>query len=526
MERKNRRLLRSSLWISAFALATATFGATLSGCRVNESDVRRWGMTERGPDKLTAVFTHEKYEHKLRVEAGLELMRMKPRSGRRVGISRLIESLALLSPEERKKLIDGMLPHIVSNMKAPPPQAAPGQPVPPDPSFAYKDAAMAMLTYDKAVLVSDDASRKQLTDALIEWSHHDFEHRLDNTTQMFGMEQMMRTIGAPAVKGLPALITENSKYDRIASLVAEQGDQHTKEAAATKLVELAKATGSQAWIDKTKPSVEEANRASKITPTPEQLQKQLAQYQEEALTKIFASIKKVGTRPAIDYCLSVASDKTQSEKRRQAALAAIEGRLDRNNPGDIEKVLALAAADETPDSLRDLAFQRVGEMPRDQVVQKLYGMFNSKKWKVRWVAAGTVLRMSSTDQLGEFMSRLPGGLAPGFALTEPLSYGGLIDKMTVKGPKPREAVMPFLKEGGLAARLTALGFFYATGKAADVKLLAPYENDRFPVPKTDDPEAKWQCEVPKADGKETETKDIKDVGEFVRFCVTPAMKAR
>src|SRR5688500_17332515 len=113
MERKNRRLLRSSLRISAFVLATATFGATLSGCRVNESDVRRWGMTERGPDKLTAVFTHEKYEHKLRVEAGLELMRMKPRSGRRVGISRLIESLALLSPEERKKLIDGMLPHIV-----------------------------------------------------------------------------------------------------------------------------------------------------------------------------------------------------------------------------------------------------------------------------------------------------------------------------------------------------------------------------------------------------------------------------
>jgi hypothetical protein len=111
-------------------------------------------------------------------------------------------------------------------------------------------------------------------------------------------------------------------------------------------------------------------------------------------------------------------------------------------------------------------------------------------------------------------------------MTEPLSYGGLIEKMTVKGPKPREAVMPFLKEGSLAARLTALGFFYATGKATDAKVLAPFEADRWPVPKTDDPEAKWQCEVPKADGKETETKDIKDVGEFVRFCVTPAMKAR
>ena len=527
MERRNRRQLVSSLRISAFVLATAAFGATLVGCRVNESDVKRWGSTEHGPDKLAAVLTHDKYDTQLRVEAGLELLRMKPRSGRRIGISRLIECLAQLSPEERKKLIDGMLPHILTQMKAPPPVVAAGQPAPPDPSFAYKDAAMAMLTYDKAVLVSDDASRKQLTDALIDWSQHDFEHRLDNSTQMFGMEQMMRTIGAPAVKGLPVLISgEGSKYDRIASLVAELGDQQAKEATAAKLVDLAKQTGSPAWIEKTKPSVVEANRASKIDPTPEQLKKQLEQYQEEALTKIFASIKKVGTRPALDYCLSVAGDKSQNEKRRQAALAAIEGRLDRNNPGDTEKVMALAAADDTPDSVRDLAFQRIGEMPREQVVHKLYGMFNSHKWKVRWVAAGTVLRMSSTDQLAEFMARLPGGLAPGFAMTEPLSYGGLIDKMTVKGPKPREAVMPFLKEGNLAARLTALGFFYATGKAADAKVLAPLEADRFPVPKTDDPEAKWQCEVPKADGKETETKDIKDVGEFVRFCVTPAMKAR
>jgi hypothetical protein len=526
MERKSRRQLTSSLRISAFVLATAALGASVSGCRVSETDVKRWGQTQHGPDKLAAVITHDKYDPQLRVEAGLELIRMKPRSGRRIGISLLIDCLAQLSPEERKKLIEAMLPQILAQMKAPPPVATPGQPLPPDNSYPYKDAAIAMLTYDKAVLVTDDAARKQLTEALIDWSHHDFEHRLDNSTQMFGMEQMMRTLGAPAVKGLPGLITENSKYDRIATLVAELGDQPTKEAAATKLVELAKSTGSQAWLDKMKPQLEEANKASKINPTPDQLKKQLEQYQEEALTKIFASIKKVGTRPATEYCLTVAADKSLSEKRRQAALAAIEGRLDRSNAGDVEKMFAIAGADDTPDSLRDLAFQRIGEMPREQVVQKLYGLFNGRKWKVRWVAASTVLRMSSTDQLGEFMNRLPPGLATGFALTEPLSYGGLIEKMTVKGPKPREAVVPFLKEGQLAARLTALGFFYAAGKKEDIKLLAPYENDRYPVPKTDDPEAKWQCEVPKADGKENETKDIKDVGEFVRFCVTPAMKAR
>ena len=155
------------------------------------------------------------------------------------------------------------------------------------------------------------------------------------------------------------------------------------------------------------------------------MQQQLAQYQDEALTKVFAAIKKVGTRPAVDYCLAIAIDKGQTEKRRQAALAALEGRVDCNNPGDVDKVLFLASAEDTPDSVRDLAFQRVGEMPRDQVVGKLYPLFASKKWKVRWVAAGTVLRMSGTDQLAEFMSKLPSGPAVGLRDDRaPLVRGG------------------------------------------------------------------------------------------------------
>jgi hypothetical protein len=517
---------RFTEWFLASALLMASAsaaGTMLVGCRVNDSDVRRWGTTEHGPDKLVAVLTHDKYDWPLRVEAALELMRMKPRSGRRVGINHLVESLAQLTPDERKRIIDDMRPTLVAQMKLAPPVAAPGQAPPPDPSYAYKDATMAMLTYDRAVLVSDEATRKELTDALINWSQRDFDRRFDNTAQMFGMEQMMRAFGAPAVRGLPALISvDSAKYDRIASLVAELGDQPTKEATAAKLVEMAKYTGSQAWIDKTKASVDEANKASKITATPDQLHRQLVQYQDESLTKVFASLKKVGTKAAVDYCLAFASDKSQNEKRRQAALAALEGRLDRSNQGDIEKVLALAAADETPDSVRDLAFQRIGEMPRDHVVGKLYSLFGSRKWKVRWVAATTVLKMSSTDQLPEFMARLP---VFGLALSEPLTYGGNIDKMTVRGPKPRDAVMPFLREGSVAARLTALGYFYATGKASDASLVAQFEGDRTLIPRTDDPEGKWQCEIAKGD-KETETKEVKDVGDFARFCVQPAVKAR
>src|ERR1700691_4470850 len=78
------------------ALAFGLLGGTLfaSGCRVNENDVHRWESTERGPEKLVAVVEHDKYAYPLRTEAALSLIRMRPRSGRRIGIELLTNSLS------------------------------------------------------------------------------------------------------------------------------------------------------------------------------------------------------------------------------------------------------------------------------------------------------------------------------------------------------------------------------------------------------------------------------------------------
>ena len=77
-------------------LALSSRGAALgaSGCRVNEDDVHRWESTAHGPDKLTAVLLHDKYDNALRVEAALSLIRMKPRAGRRIGIQIMVDTLA------------------------------------------------------------------------------------------------------------------------------------------------------------------------------------------------------------------------------------------------------------------------------------------------------------------------------------------------------------------------------------------------------------------------------------------------
>jgi hypothetical protein len=158
------------------------------------------------------------------------------------------------------------------------------------------------------------------------------------------------------------------------------------------------------------------------------------------------------------------------------------------------------------------------------VIERLYGLFGSDNWKVRWVAAELVLKMSDTSQLKEFFERA--GRIEGMAITEPLRYGALIGSM--KGPaKPAEVVSGFLGPSHPApARLTAFGYYYNHGTKADLGRLSGYESDRQHTPACakDAQDCEWKCEVA-ADGKR-ETKDISTIGEFVEFCVKPAVEKR
>ena len=60
--------------------------------------------------------------------------------------------------------------------------------------------------------------------------------------------------------------------------------------------------------------------------------------------------------------------------------------------------------------------RRVGEMPRKLVVDRLYPMFDSKEWKIRWVAAELILKMSDSSHIDEFMTHL--GHSKGMSITE------------------------------------------------------------------------------------------------------------
>ena len=159
-------------WARRLGVVAIAFGVlgSAAGCAVSESDVHRWESTVRGPYKLVAVVTHDKYSLPLRIEAAMSLLRMPPRGGRRMGIAYLCDkykdddlndtdgALASISEDSRKKIVNGLVPLIIAEIQKPPPgKTADGRKAD-DPSVPFKDAAFAMLSHEPS-LVSDPKTK-------------------------------------------------------------------------------------------------------------------------------------------------------------------------------------------------------------------------------------------------------------------------------------------------------------------------------------------------------------------------------
>ncbi|MBX3186193.1 MAG: hypothetical protein KF819_04225 [Labilithrix sp.] len=529
---------RQSFGACALGVALAMLAGSAAGCRVAESDVKRWETTQRGPYKLIAVVTHDKYSWELRTEAAIALVRMPPRGGVRQGISLLVDkykdedgitregALNQLPEDARRQIVDLMAPELIKQLEPPPPARTPEGRMPADPTIPFKDATFAMLTHEPP-LVSTDKTRQDLKAALTKWAQTGFEDRVENGAQQFGLEQMMRFLGPESVRTLPGIINENAtRLDRIASLINDVGDDATKLKASEALVELAKKYNTKEWLEAQTRIVKEHNAKNNTKADENQVAAQVDKIQERRLTEeVFPAMKKVGGRPAIDYLFGYAAANNPAE-RRKLALAALEGRVDKNNPADLDRLFAIVRNEDIPDAVRDVAFHRMGEFPKEQIVPKLFTLFDPKKWKTRWVAAETILKTMTTRQVPELMARLPKTPATKMGMTEPLSYGGAIRKMEPGAgePKPRDVIAPYLTSRELGAKLTALGYFWE-GKKADHGVVQPFAEDSTPLPKCEkEDECSWSCDVPKAPGsKETEPKELKTVGEFVKHCLIPSM---
>ncbi|HVZ35857.1 MAG TPA: hypothetical protein VG963_25695 [Polyangiaceae bacterium] len=501
-----------------------SLGAAL-GCRTDSDDVHRWANREQGPRKLAAVMTHDKYPDGLRVEAALTLVAMKPRAGRRVGLDELLSSLGQLPAPSRAKIIAGLVPRLEQELERPAPTQTPGSVHPADVSFPYKDAAFALLTNEGQELISNPADRDRLRTALSDWVLADFAGRMDESSQVYGMGQLLAELGAAGARRLPQLIVPDApKLGNIAGFIAENGDAATKLEGSRRLVEIAQDVDSDAWLRRKAASLREANRASGQKVEGARFDAQLALYQDEELLRVFACLKQVGGAPALEHLLALARDPKHSEKRREAALAALEGHVDANDAAFVSGLLQLAGADDTPDTVRDQALRRVAELPRQQIIGPLYALFANKNWKVRWVAAGIVLQHSEVQHLAEFMSKLGAIKSMGFA--EPTSYGKLIASLPGT-PAPGAVIAAYAATTQpVPVRLTALAYYLEQGTREQLALVEPYHADPTRVPECakNIDGCEWSCEIT-VNGEQV-VKPVQTVGDFVEYCVKPAMQQR
>ncbi|NUP13979.1 MAG: hypothetical protein HOW73_48715 [Polyangiaceae bacterium] len=502
-----------------------------SGCRVTQDDLHRWEGTEQGPVKLTSVVKHDKYDMPLRVEAAVSLIRMKPRKGRYEGIDKLVIAFDELQANEREPILAGLLPIINAELRKDPPAAQAGQPAPPDPSFAYKDAAYALFTYENEQLIVDPAQREELRASLKYWAMKDFDRRLENKAQKTSMEQLLQFLGPEGVDQLPEKITKDARnYEKIADLIDKIASKETKEAASAKLVEYTKYVLSKEWLDAKEPIVREGNAVRNITVTPEEFKGQLEAYQDEELQRALSAMKKVGGRPAVEFALDLGGNRDVKEDHRVWALAALELRIDPKNAKDVEKLFAIAMDDDkkTGGKVKDMAFSRIGEMEREQVIGKLYDTFTkATDWKVRRQAGSIILRMSEMKHLGEFMGKLPEKEAKGFAMGEATTYGDYF--VDWKEGDIRKELEKYIGESATPAqRSVAFSFYLVRGEPKDLKMLEAFKADKGPLPSCETAEGcKWECYVPKDEKNpesEKELKEVKTIGEYVTHCVEPVIK--
>ena len=522
---------RAAILVGGIAVGTGG----LQGCAVTEGDVQRWSTTERGPEKLASVVRHTKYRPELRVSAADALIRVKPRSGKRIGIDGLLSTLAELSDTERAVVTNGLIPLLVEEMGKDRPQKNADGTWPQDPSVPFKDAAFGLISHEPSLVGGEDGMKQKLEAALALWVQTDFENRVDISSQLFGIEQVARFLGPQAVNQLPKLLDARStKLDRISTLIADIASAETKAAASTRLVEIARSIDSNGWLEKSGgEDVKKANAKSGYKPDAASYAKQLEMYRDQEMEKLFSAMKKVGGHDAALFAAGFAADATKPANRRKAALASLEGHGSELHAAESEKIFNVAKDDSTPDDVRDLAFARLGELKKTDVEKKLYSLFDNKRWKIRWVSAQVLLRSLDPAQIETFLSHLPPSAATTMGMSEAFTYGDLIRKLEPKGSSAASAVKPIdvLKAhmapgpaSGMGARLTAIGAFYE-GRKTDIGLVKPFEGDPTPISKCkDEDECGWVCDFPPDDPK-SQPKVIGTIGDFVTFCVIPSMRS-
>jgi hypothetical protein len=454
-----------NLTFSFLFLATFTLGST--GCRVTENDVETWKGTVKGPSKMVAVLLAEKYDLQLRTKAALALVEMQ-RSDLD-GTGELLATLQKLDPATREKVLTGLVPGLAKAMSEG--KVEPGTEPPPG-QIRAKDAAFALISQ----AAPSAETRKGLTTALMAWYVTDFDGR--SLAGAYSAEQVVRQLGASAAGSLVDALNARSPQQaliKLAELIAQVGDVETKKRAAHKLVEIEVEMNGAPFLDWLKQQINSQLAATPGTKVdPARVDKTALLNRDKFIDDgVIPAMRHLADQPEIaNRLLAIAQDSAGPDNRRTRALQALQGKAREEH---LDALLKIALDPKAPTSVRDYAFDRVGDTQSARAIPALWPLVqDATDQRLRWRAGELVLALGGTSVLAEFISKLPAGPDVKYEPEELEGYATRLGQMT---PLPRQVAQAQLSSPEWHARVLALQFFARKGTQADIRLLEPLVGD-------------------------------------------------
>jgi hypothetical protein len=440
----------------------------LSGCKVGSDDIEYWKGTVKGPGKLIAVMLADKYPVELRTQAALALVDMERTD--RDGTADLQQALQNLEEPERNELIKGMVPGLEELMKQSDP-ATNGAPS--KRQIRAKDAAFLLVTNAPADV------KPKLTDDVIAWYMEDFNGR--SLAGNYSAEQVVRALGPSSAKelakGLKARMPAAALV-KMSQLIGQVADPQSKNEAGAKLVAIADEMESKPFLDWVKQTVKEQADKQKVALDAKKLDALASSNRDNFINDgAVPAMKWLADAPVVKKrLLQIASSSLSGEAgttRRVRALQALEGKVD---GADLQQVLPLALGKDNPTSVRDYAFDRIGDIRSPEALPSLWPLVASNDDpRLRWRAGELVLAIGGAVVVPDFFSRLPsGGEYP------PEELEGYATRLSQISPSA-ETMRNQLGSPNWYARVIAARFFERKGGADDVKRLEALGSDKASV---------------------------------------------
>jgi hypothetical protein len=437
----------------------------LAGCKVAAEDIEYWKGTVKGPGKITAVMLAGKYPIELRTQAALALIDMERTD--RDGTAELQQALGRLEEEERNQLIEGMVPGLEELMKKS--DKADGSATPRQ--IRAKDAAFLLITH------APPQVKSKLTLDVVDWYMEDFNGR--SLAGNYSAEQVIRALGSPAakvlVKGLKAQMPQQALV-KMAQLIGQLYDPATKKEAGARIVAIEREMEGKEFLAWVKQNVVTQATRSGMKLTAAQLDNATNMNRDDFINNgALPAMKWLADDPGVKARLlelaAIKGKNEAGEMRRVAALAALEGKV---SSSDLTTVMGLALDSQNPASVRDAAFDRVGDIKSPMALPQLWPLVSSNdNARQRWRAGEMVLAIGGPAVVSEFFNKLPS--SGEYSQEELEGYATRMGQMT---PLPSAVVREQLSGSGWYNRVIAIRFFERKGGAGDVAKLKELSQDK------------------------------------------------